>query len=275
MRSRLLLLAILATCWALHTTVQAQDKYDLRIANVQVTSENCNDLSVISGVSGTVHYAPDTKTLTLEDATINASGNNVINSEIVGLTIKVSGTNNLTNTRYAAFYFTKPMSIVGQGTLNVECLDDAALFANEATLTIDGCTMHAKGKKFGLAGAKVGRVGKELIIRNAMITAEGTSDVTKYATIANFSTLTLEGCTITEPAGAVFDASLKGIALNGEIVKSKVVITKIGTGINIPVADEAIRKNGMYTLDGVRISGELSELPKGIYIVNGQKVVRK
>lgn len=269
MRSRLLLLAILATCWALHTTVQAQTEYDLWIADVLVNSDNCGDLSVIPGVSGTVSYAPSIKTLTLQNANIKAKGeNNAITSDIDNLTIKVIGTNNVTALG-AAISVGAPVSITGSGTLNAMSKFQPAIFSEKALLTIDGCSVNARGG-WGLGGYD-GDPKEKLIIRNATVMAEGK----EHGSICDLSALTLEGCTITEPAGAVFDASLKGIALNGEIVKSKVVITKIGTGINTPVADEAIRKNGIYTLDGVRISGEFSELPKGIYIVNGQKVVRE
>ena len=74
-------------------TPQSTD-YDLQICGTQVTSDNCNNLSVIPGVSGTVKYDPSTKTLTLKNATINAEAL-CINSQIDNLTIKVSGTNEL------------------------------------------------------------------------------------------------------------------------------------------------------------------------------------
>ena len=57
------------------------------------------------------------------------------------------------------------------------------------------------------------------------------------------------------------------------MVKSKVVITKDPTAIETPIADNRVAQ-GIYTLSGVRLSGELKELPKGIYIVNGKKVVK-
>lgn len=44
-----LIFALVATIWA--TTVRAQTQYELWVAGTQVTSENCNDLSVIEGVS--------------------------------------------------------------------------------------------------------------------------------------------------------------------------------------------------------------------------------
>ena len=46
------------------------------------------------------------------------------------------------------------------------------------------------------------------------------------------------------------------------------------TGIDTPNADTAT-KQGIYTLSGVRLEGELNDLPKGVYIVNGQKVVKQ
>ena len=61
-------LAIMATMWT--TAMQAQEYYDLTIALVQVTSRNCNDLSFITGVSGTVKYDNATKTLMLKNASI-------------------------------------------------------------------------------------------------------------------------------------------------------------------------------------------------------------
>ena len=66
-----LIFALVATIWA--TTVRAQTQYELWVAGTQVTSENCNDLSVIEGVSGTVVYDNNTKTLTLNNATISSA----------------------------------------------------------------------------------------------------------------------------------------------------------------------------------------------------------
>ena len=46
------------------------------------------------------------------------------------------------------------------------------------------------------------------------------------------------------------------------------------TAIETPIADNRAAE-GIYTLSGVRLSGELKDLPKGIYIVNGKKVVKQ
>ncbi|GAB6975412.1 DUF2436 domain-containing protein [Prevotella falsenii] len=46
------------------------------------------------------------------------------------------------------------------------------------------------------------------------------------------------------------------------------------TAIETPTADNTTATQGIYTLSGVRRSGELKDLPKGVYIVNGKKVVK-
>ena len=75
--------------------------------------------------------------------------------------------------------------------------------------------------------------------------------------------LTLNGCAITEPEGAVYDPALRGIALNGELVYGKVVIkgesvTEYGLticGVEITSANY----NALSKIDGV--SGTVSYDP--------------
>ena len=118
MKKVVLCLALIVGLLASASTAMAQTTYNLEIAGVQVTSANCSDLSVISGVSGTVKYDPSTKTLTLQNATIQINTINAIESSIDGLTIKVIGTNNLTTGDYVALFFTRPLTITGGGVLN-------------------------------------------------------------------------------------------------------------------------------------------------------------
>lgn len=46
------------------------------------------------------------------------------------------------------------------------------------------------------------------------------------------------------------------------------------TGISSVTADTPQGKRGIYTLDGMRLNGALDNLPAGIYIVDGRKVVK-
>ena len=194
--------------------------YDLKICGKPVTSANCGNLSVIPGVSGIVMYNPTTRTLTLQNAKITSSSNSQgINSNIDNLKINVIGTCNVAATGSAALSLKKPSSITGSGTLNATSLVDCGIYFNKTKLTIDGCTVKAVGA-WGIAGYD-GSV-EELTIRNANVTAEGAGT----GSLCDIKTLTLDGCAITQPAGAAFNASLHGVALGGSIVKTKVMITK-------------------------------------------------
>ena len=80
-------------------------------------------------------------------------------------------------------------------------------------LTIINCTVNTKGS-WGIAGYM--RTEK-LHIKNATVRAEGM----KHGSIFDFNEITLEGCAITQPAGAKFDESKKAVVLNGEVVTSQ------------------------------------------------------
>ena len=245
--------------------IEPVTEYDLWIDGTQVTSGNCGDLSKIDGVKGTVSYDPDSKTLTLEGATLNVEGNdNCINSEIDGLTIKVSGTNEL-NAGETAIIVYAPTTLTGGGTLNAKSEKYTAIYAYETDLTIKDCIVNAKGN-YGIAGNNASN--EKLLISNATVRAEG-----EAGSICDFKEITLEDCAITQPAGAVVDNSQGAVVLNGEKVTSEVVITRGADGINTPTIDTAT-KQGIYTLNGVKLSGEMKDLPKGVYIVNGKKVVK-
>ena len=248
--------------------IQEITKYDLTICGVEVTSANCDNLSVIDGVSGTVKYNPGNKLLTLQGATISSNTTNAILSYIDGLMIKVIGTNNLSTAGNATLSFRSPLTIMGGGVLNVKSQSDCAIYANGTNLTIDNCTVNAESGAYGIAGNNGSN--EKFTIRNATVTAIGTGN----GSICDFAELNLKGCYITEPSGAKFDPSMKCVVLNGETVKSKVVIKKDPTAIETPTADNTAVE-GIYTLSGVRMSGELKDLPKGVYIVNGKKVVKQ
>ena len=130
--------------------------YGINIIGVPVTSENCNDLSVIDGVSGTVKYDPTTKTLTLENATIDAGNKDqgISNNGVSNLNIQVTGTNNIKSSS-AAIILVKPTTIKGSGTLNTASTTDCGLYITSSSLTIEDCTVNATGL-WGIAGSDGG-----------------------------------------------------------------------------------------------------------------------
>ena len=239
--------------------------YDLEIVGKKVNSENCGDLTIFDGVSGTVKYDPTNKVLTLKDAIISSTATNAIVSYIDGLTINVIGTNSLTTYESATLSFTHPLTLTGGGALNVNSQKDCGIYLNHADLTIDDCIVNVKGY-YGIAGRDGSN--EKLLIRNATVTAEG-----EQGSICDLASLTLEYSNITQPSGARFDESAHAVVLNGEKVKSKIVITRDPAGINTPTIDTAA-KQGIYTLSGAKLGGKVEDLPKGIYIINGKKVVK-
>ena len=249
------------------TQAKAQTNYGLQINEVDVTSENCNDLSVIDGVSGTVKYDPEKKTLTLENATIEDNGSRCIYSETDSLIINVIGENRLTTNYYAAINLTQTLTIIkGGGTLNIESSTNCGIYFYNS-LEIDSCTVNTKGN-WGIAGD--GGTSETLTIRNATVTAEGTN-----GSICDIASLTLDGCKITVPAEATFDETLHSVALNGETVTDRVVITNDqSSGIKDVKAKVPAHKQGIYSIDGVYFGNDFNALPKGIYINDGKIVLK-
>lgn len=61
---------------------------------------------------------------------------------------------------------------------------------------------------------------------------------------------------------------------DGKRVTSEVVIVPNATGIAHPTADVPTPKDGVYTLDGVYLGTNVENLPRGVYIVGGKKIVK-
>ncbi len=260
--------AMFVAMFAMPQNTQAQTEYALKIAGTTVTSSNCQDLSAVEGVSGTLSYDPNTQTLTMKNVTIKGATNEAIYSEIDGLKIRVLGSNFVT-AEFAAIAFRKPLTITGGGILNTESENMCCIYANEADLTIENCTVTAKSIIYGIAGFNGN--SEHITIKNANVTAEGT----ERGSIVDIASLTLEGCKIAQPSGATFDAAKHYVALDGKMVTSPVVITSCSTGINSTSSDATTTAKATYTLSGSRMLDELKNLSKGIYIVNGKKVVKK
>ena len=279
------IVALFIAMMALPTTAQAQTEYDLKICSTQVTSDNCSDLSVIDGVEGTVKYDPDSKTLTLEGATIKstkegAGGRGIVN-EIDGLTIRLVG-DNIISTENSIGIFNgheKAITFTGEGKLRVNgsmrsTHDNCRGIDNYGSITITGCTLEASAGVSGLSG------GKWKFDRcTVRAKGGGIEDHEQYGSIDWLDNKPeFIGCKIIAPKGTYwkeFKGETTYYSLFGEddkVVTDWVTIAD-PTGINTPTIDTAAR-SGIYTLSGVKLNGEMKDLPKGVYIVNGKKVVK-
>ena len=242
------------------------DSYGFNIAGENVTKKNCKDLSVIDGVDGKMSYDPETKTLTMEDVTINTPGNGIWNKYVEGLKIVVVG-NNIITSQKACISIQKTSTISGSGTLRLKTPYDCGLYLH-TSLSVEGVKLYVEGK-YGVAGVD-GKIGEILTLRNAYVEATG-----REGSVCDLQNLILDGCTITQPEGAAFDGALHGVALNGEVVTDKVVIEPDASGISDITTDVPAHAKGIYSVTGVKQTQQWNELPAGIYIVDGVKRVKR
>jgi hypothetical protein len=242
------------------------DSYGIKIAGVDVTALNCKDLSVIDGVDGKMSYNPETKTLTMEDVTINTTDfNGIVNRDVKDMKIKLFGNNIITSKR-ACITIYETSTISGSGTLSLKSSGDCGLYMH-TSLSVEDVKLYAEGE-YGVAGYD-GTSGEILTLRNSYVEATGS-----LGSVSDFQNLVLDGCSITQPTGAAFDANVHAVALNGVVVTDKVVIESDNNSIGTITADVPARKQGIYNLNGVKLTQQWDDLPAGIYIVDGVKRVK-
>ncbi len=243
------------------------DSYGFNIAGVNVTKMNCKDLSVIDGVDGKMSYDPETKTLTMEDVTLNPAVTiGIENKYVMDMKIKLVGNNTIT-AKSSCIVINKTSTISGSGTLRLKSSENCGIYV-KSSLTVEGVKLYAEGY-YGVAGID-GRSGEILTLRNAYVEATGSN-----GSVCDLQNLILDGCSITKPTGAAFDANVHAVALNGEVVTDKVVIEPVANGISDITTDVPAHAKGIYSVTGVKQTQQWNELPAGIYIVDGVKRVKK
>ncbi len=196
--------------------------YNLYVADEQVTSENAADLSVINGVTGTVNYDHETKTLTLDNASITGVLG-IENKSIEGLKINLVGQNTITSISdlgaCIVHYAATEISGNNEASLMSTAVGSLGIYMFKAPLNINNCSVETSGTRWGIAGEDASQ--ENLIIDNATVKATGPMK----GSIADIANLTLLNNTaITAPIGAAFDASLHGVALADTLVKVQVVM---------------------------------------------------
>ena len=246
------------------------NSYGIYIADKPVTTLNYKDLTSIYGVSGSAAYDPNTKTLTLDNATIDRNstdGTGIVNKTVSDFTVKLIGNNTVT-ADLASMVLNQTSTITGDGSLHLTSKRFCGLDMESASVTINNTSLFVKGG-YGIAGY-IGAKSEVLTVRNSYVEAEGFGS----GSISLISDLILDNCAITQPVGAEFDADQKAVVLNGELLKSKVVIEPITNSIGTVTADVPARKQGIYNLNGVKLTQQWNDLPAGIYIVDGVKRVK-
>lgn len=132
--------------------------------------KNCNDLSGIKGVTGSVKYDPATKTLTLENATITGIGNErcLFNSECEGLRIVLKGSNRIVNNEEVGMEFRSATTICGPGTLDIRTKKKEAILFIYVPLTIEDCEITINSEHTGIVGGFISEKSV-LTVRNSRV----------------------------------------------------------------------------------------------------------
>ena len=267
--------ALFTLMFALPQKAMAED-YGLYIDDVLVTSDNYTDISASNGFpavkSGTVSYDPATRTLTLDNVVIKGNKNSIIFTDdedmyhAYTLVLKGNG-NRLTSASSSTLLTLTNLTITGGGSAQMTSEEDCGIFVGtDATLTITGGYSITAEGKWGITG--LNGESETLIIDGATVKAKGSD-----GSVRDFKEIVLKNCAITAPSGATIEGG--NVKLGGKVVTDWVTIEPTGTGIDTPTADVPARKQGVYNLQGVRLGTSLDRLPKGIYVVDGKKVVKK
>ena len=224
--------------------------YDLWIAGTRVTSENCNNLSHYYGINGEVSYDPSSRTLTLDNATINATGKYYgIESRIDELTIRVIGTCTITSSDEDAIISRNSHTIITGGKLKLSGSNFGLFVWYEDSATINNCDIESDGS-FG-----TNNWNAEITINNSNITAKSKCNV--FGTMCGIQKLTLNGCAITYPSGAYYSSKLHAVTCDGNNeLCGEIVITANGSGYtggsgNASEADNTRRRHE-YINEGLR-----------------------
>lgn len=205
------------------TLVEIKSVYDLSIGGEKVSADNAASVTGSWLKGGSVSYDVASNILTLTNAEIVSSSTGIVSS-IENLKIRVSGKCDISSTG-SAIESAGSLNIFGAGTLNLnsDSGSGVALAENGARLTISGCKVNAVGLR-GLSGLADGLSYLSVTGADTEVTATGA-----LGSVVNFDALALDGCVISVPEGAKFDAANRGVVQNGGIVTSKVVIGKEST----------------------------------------------
>ena len=180
--------------------------YDLWVNGVQVTGANCDNLSSIDGVSGTVTYNPSSKTLTLENARLSCgetSNGACIRSSIDGLTINVTGTSSIlimpSSTNMNGMVLSNT-TITGTDTLGVQGRKSGITIVSGKTLTVNNLHCLIARGSYGIYASSPTNTRLVMKGSGTNVIATGGSGA-----IRNMGELVLEdGLRITEPVGGYF-----------------------------------------------------------------------
>ena len=268
--------------------------YEFSICGEGVNSGNVDKLDKIKGVTvgagGHITYSPETSTLSIKDVTLQPSEGVFavyvdcqFDDQLFTLSLEGENQFNIPN-NCLSLYTDADMRIDGSGKLSIRTKGTGIFVANDATMTIEDCTLDIVSDTNGEGRACIEANCSEqshLMIKNASIYAKSSGKENAYYpyAIGEFESILLGGVTITEPRDGVVgsytvqmgeDYFTKQFIMSGDKPAKEVKIMKTLAVEEVDVADLRVYPNpathyvqvegakagasiALYSLEGIRL----------------------
>ena len=193
-RTLLTLLIIIATMWT-----NTANALGLTIDDTEIDLSTSKDLTGDWLEAGKVHWDAATKTLTLDNATLvsKVKPNDFIQIYSGEITIKLVGSNSISNENYTAIDLNFCKLTINGGSLKIKSKWRGISQFQQSTVTIDGCEVETNDM-----GNNSGPMDDHLVVKNATLKVKRVWDMT---------TITLIDCHIESPEGGkVIDKEMNG-----------------------------------------------------------------
>ena len=268
--------------------------YEFSICGVEVNSGNVKKLNEIEGVTvgagGHITYSPETNTLSIKNVTLQPSEGVFAvyvdcQSDDQLFTLSLEGENQFNIvSNCLPLYTDADMRIDGSGKLSIRTKGTGIFVANDATMTIEDCTLDIVSDTNGDGRACIEANCSErshLMIKNASIYAKSSGKENAYYpyAIGEFESILLGGVTITEPRDGVVGSYTvqmgenyytKQFIMSGDKPAKEVKIMKTLAVEEVDVADLRVYPNpathyvqvegakagasiALYSLEGIRL----------------------
>ncbi|WP_311551750.1 T9SS type A sorting domain-containing protein [Porphyromonas endodontalis] len=269
--------------------------YEFDICGVGVNSGNVKKLNEIKGVTvgagGHITYSPETNTLSIKNVTLQPSEGVFAvyvdcQSDDQLFTLSLEGENQFNIvSNCLPLYTDADMRIDGSGKLSIRTKGTGIFVANDATMTIEDCTLDIVSDTNGDGRACIEANCSErshLMIKNASIYAKSSGKENAYYpyAIGEFESILLGGVTITEPRDGVVGSYTvqmgenyytKQFIMSGGKPTKEVKIMKTLAVEEVDVADLRVYPNP--ATDYVQVEGAKAGASIALYSLEGIRLL--
>ena len=204
---------------------------DVIFCNRQVIEDNNAPIISNAITSGTVYYDKQSKSLHLENAYIDCPNQLPIISAKEDFEIYLEGDNTINTKCDYGIVSLANSTITGPGTLTI--VSDKGILAYCSDLSVKAQLTLTGSSQFGESGAIIGTEGHELLISYCDVDIYNSEH--QRCPIEGFSDVTLQGCHVAIPAGAVYSTADREFQdENGDIVSDHLKI--VGDEYDLKVA---------------------------------------